>query len=85
MSNVQIDRLSGHKDGVMRWLIVRTGKWLASGSFDATVKIWDAASHEVIKTLEGRQNMVFNVAFSRDSKLLVLPGQLIPTVLVPGT
>lgn len=46
-------------------------RYLASGSLDATVKIWDAASGSLIHTLTGHRGDVEVVAFAPDSRYLV--------------
>jgi uncharacterized protein with WD repeat len=46
------------------------GRWLASGSADNTVKLWDAESGELIRSLEGHQSSVNSVAFSPDGRWL---------------
>ncbi|MBO7228247.1 MAG: hypothetical protein J6V18_01020, partial [Bacteroidales bacterium] len=46
------------------------GKYLASGSLDNTVKIWDANSRECIQTLKGHSNVVESVCWSPDGKYL---------------
>ena len=43
---------------------------LASGSADATVRLWDVASGREIRTLSGHTAVVHSVAFSPDGKLL---------------
>ena len=47
------------------------GKYLASGSSDRTLKIWDAKSGECIQTLEGHSDFVRSVCWSADGKYLV--------------
>jgi WD40 repeat protein len=39
---------------------------LASGSFDQTVRIWDAKTGQPLSTIEGYQSFARSVAFSRD-------------------
>ena len=39
------------------------GGTLASGSDDNTVKLWEARSGKLLRTLEGHQNWVWSVAF----------------------
>jgi tetratricopeptide (TPR) repeat protein len=46
------------------------GKFLASGSFDGTVKIWDPATGMEKQTLYGHTNKVIDVSFTPDSKYL---------------
>jgi WD40 repeat protein len=40
------------------------GQWLASGSSDNTVKVWDASSGGLTRSLAGHQGSVRSVAFS---------------------
>jgi WD40 repeat protein len=44
------------------------GRHLAWGSTDATVKVWDAATKEIIQTLHGHTSWVESIAFSPDGK-----------------
>jgi len=48
-----------------------TGKALASGSNDKTVKIWDVSSGRELHSLSGHTDRVYGVAFLMDGKLLV--------------
>ena len=50
------------------------GKTLASGSDDATVKLWDARSGALQQTLNGHKSYVLSVAFSPDGKMLASAG-----------
>ena len=49
-----------------------TGRLLriASGSYDNTIKLWDAATGEVLRTLEGHDLSVNSVAFSPDGAVI---------------
>ena len=46
------------------------GKYLASGSDDKTLIIWDANSGEKLKTLKGHSDFVESVSWSPDGKYL---------------
>jgi WD40 repeat protein len=46
------------------------GKLIASGSSDKTVKIWNVATGEEERTLEGHTDSVNSVVFSKDGKLI---------------
>ncbi|KAK4652844.1 HNWD NOD-like receptor pc4 [Podospora pseudocomata] len=60
--------LKGHRDWVTSVAISPDSKWVASGSPDNTIKIWDAATGSCTQTLEGHGHMVTSVAISPDSK-----------------
>ena len=52
------------------------GRTLASAGQDNTVKLWDAAKWQVIRTLSGHRFVVFDVAFSRpDGRMLASASQ----------
>ena len=56
------------------------GRLLASGGLDRTVRLWDAASGELRRTLTGHTNPPGEVVFSPDGRLLAGYGHL--TVLL---
>ncbi|MEH2121950.1 WD40 repeat domain-containing protein [Nostoc sp.] len=45
--------------------------FLASGSYDRTIKIWDVHSGECLQTLPGHPGCVLVIAFSPDGKTLI--------------
>jgi WD40 repeat protein len=47
------------------------GKQVVSGSYDKTVRLWDAATGAALQTLEGHLGPVNSVAFSPDGKQVV--------------
>ena len=61
----------GHTDDV--WCIVFSpnDKYIASASFDKTIRIWDANTLDCIRILKGHTTAVMNVSFSPDSKYVV--------------
>ncbi len=46
------------------------GRWLATGSHDQTVKVWDARTRQLVHSCEGHEGLVWSVAFSPDSRHL---------------
>ncbi|KAK4643691.1 hypothetical protein QC761_0070480 [Podospora bellae-mahoneyi] len=62
--------LEGHGGSVRSVAFSPDSKWLASGSGDNTIKIWEVATGSCTQTLEGHGDWVWSVAFSPDSKWL---------------
>jgi WD40 repeat protein len=46
------------------------GRWFATASHDQTVKLWDAQTRRLVRTLTGHKAPVWCVAFSPDSQAL---------------
>ncbi|WJW70108.1 serine/threonine protein kinase (plasmid) [Candidatus Chlorohelix allophototropha] len=65
-----LNTLTGHTDGVNSVAFSPDSKMLASGSKDATIKLWDAATGKELRTLSGHSSSVNSVAFSPDGKTL---------------
>jgi WD40 repeat protein len=57
------------------------GTTLASGFYDGTVKIWDVASGNELRTLDGHTQYVTIVAYSPDGKILATTAYYEPTKL----
>ena len=53
----------------------RDGKYLASGSHDHTIKLWDITSENSLQTFEGHSSLVYGVEISPDGKTLVSSSQ----------
>ncbi|KAM0329936.1 hypothetical protein ACHAQA_004103 [Verticillium albo-atrum] len=62
--------LTGHRGPVSQVRISPDGRWLASASADATVKIWDAHTGQLMDTLVGHMAGVSCLAWSPDGDTL---------------
>jgi len=50
------------------------GRWLVSGSWDNTVRLWDVATGECLRTLEGHTDYINSVALSANGRWVVSGG-----------
>jgi WD40 repeat protein len=62
--------LSGHVARLRGVVFSPDGRLLATGSTDATAKVWDPATGDCLRTLAGHAEPVYGVAFSADGRLL---------------
>ncbi|MFL6275483.1 MAG: WD40 repeat domain-containing protein [Blastocatellia bacterium] len=60
--------LTGHTDRVEDGAFTVDGRMLATGSADKTVRLWDAQSGALLRTLENHSGGLGSVAFSPDGK-----------------
>ncbi len=62
--------LQGHGNAVQSLAADPSGHWLASGSADSTVKLWNLETREVRRTLRGRGDFVSALSFAPDGTTL---------------
>jgi WD40 repeat protein len=64
--------LKGHRGYVWKVAFSPSGRYLASGSWDSTIKVWDLAALESAEpvTLRGQAGFVQSLAFSPDGRRL---------------
>lgn len=70
-----IRRLVGHTDYVFAVSFSHDGRWLASGSADKTVRVWDVVTGEEVVRLDGAAGIVHSVAWSPDGRTLASGGR----------
>ena len=64
-----VQTLEGHEDFVSAIAFSPDGKFLATGSWDARVRLWDRATGALHTTLQGHGERVHGIAFSRKGQL----------------
>jgi len=67
---LEVATLKGHEGSVWSVTFSPDGKFLASGSEDYTVKVWEVGSWREVATLKGHGSVVKSVTFSPDGKFL---------------
>ncbi len=68
--------LSGHQGPVSKMAVSLDGHWLASSSWDRTVRLWDLTNPSIeSRVLTGHKDVVTGVAFSPDGRWLATAGR----------
>ncbi|MCZ8226145.1 MAG: protein kinase [Microcystis sp. LE19-84.1B] len=62
--------LTGHSDWVWSVVYSPDGHYLASGSWNNPIKIWEVATGKQLRTLTGHSNQVLSVVYSPDGRYL---------------
>ncbi len=61
---------TGHSDFIIEVAWSPDGKYIASGSFDKTVQVWDATTGKRLLNYTGHSDRVYSVAWSPDGKYI---------------
>lgn len=64
-------RMTGHQQLVNHVYFSPDGRWVASASFDKSVKLWDGFTGKFIATFRGHVGPVYQISWSADSRLLL--------------
>jgi WD40 repeat protein len=68
---VCLKTLNGHSNYVRSVAYSPDGTKIISGSYDGTIKIWNANTGQCLKTLEGHSDRVLSVAYSPDGTKII--------------
>eukprot|EP01018_Ginkgo_biloba_P020734 Gb_18371 [translate_table: standard] len=64
-------RMTGHQQLVNHVYFSPDGQWVASASFDKSVKLWNGSTGKFITTFRGHVGPVYQISWSADSRLLL--------------
>eukprot|EP00250_Pteridium_aquilinum_P001867 c12073_g1_i1 orf=324-1751(-) len=64
-------RMTGHQQLVNHVYFSPDGRWIASASFDKSVKLWNGFTGEFVATFRGHVGPVYQISWSADSRLLL--------------
>eukprot|EP00850_Spirogloea_muscicola_P010001 SM000057S18431 [mRNA] locus=s57:512365:514563:- [translate_table: standard] len=70
-SKQPLARMTGHQQLVNHVYFSPDGRWVASASFDRSVKLWDGASGRFVANLRAHVGPVYQISWSADSRMLV--------------
>ena len=73
--------LRGHEDPVLSATWSQDGKFIASGSDDGRIILWDALTRTKVGDMVGHERSIFSLAFSADGRYLA-SGSLDNTIIV---
>lgn len=70
-SNKPLARMTGHQKLVNHVSFSPDGRYVSSGSFDNSIKLWDGRDGKFVATFRGHVAPVYQTAWSSDCRLLV--------------
>ena len=65
-----IQRFRGHTDAVYCATLAPSGRWLASGSYDHSVILWDVTTGQVAREFPGHNGPIFDLDFDPSGQVL---------------
>lgn len=71
VSGELISTLVGHEQDIVSLIFSRDGRYLATGSLDASVRIWEVRTGKLIHVLSGHAAEVGGLAFTPDGRFLI--------------
>ncbi|MCI0712876.1 MAG: WD40 repeat domain-containing protein [Chloroflexi bacterium] len=75
-TGTHLNQMTGHTDTIFSVMYSPDGKWIASGSKDTTVGLWDAETGELVHLIDAHEREVHrSIGFSPDSSLLATASQ----------
>ncbi len=66
--------LIGHTDPVYAVDFTPDGRWIVTGSFDKSLKLWDAQKLQPVRTMTGHTGLVLSVRVSKDGSRIASGG-----------
>jgi WD40 repeat protein len=63
--------LRGHQDSIRAIAFDASAQYLASGSSDQTISLWDVQTGECLRVLQGHASGVFTLAFNPNGQQLI--------------
>jgi len=70
-SKPEVCRMTGHQKVVNHVCFSPDGRWIASASFDKSIRLWDGRTGKYRHTFRGHVNSVYQICWSADSRLLL--------------